>query len=136
MTPITETDRRTVLKTTGALLAGVGLAGCSSSEGQPGDGDEPDGPTVEVGPNDEFVFTPGTEEPLTVESGTTVTFVWKSNTHNVVVNSQPDGANWEGHEPIENDGFSTEFTFETPGTYEYVCEPHETLGMVGTVVVE
>lgn len=27
-------------------------------------------------------------------------------------------------------------TFEVPGTYEYVCIPHEQAGMVGTVVVE
>lgn len=30
------------------------------------------------------------------------------------------------------------FTFETGmnGTYEYVCEPHEDMGMVGTITVE
>jgi len=27
-------------------------------------------------------------------------------------------------------------TFDEPGTYEYVCIPHEGAGMVGTVVVE
>lgn len=28
------------------------------------------------------------------------------------------------------------FTFDTPGTYELICIPHEALGMVGTITVE
>jgi len=27
-------------------------------------------------------------------------------------------------------------TFDVPGTYSYVCIPHETSSMVGTVIVE
>ena len=80
-----------------------------------------------------FAFDP---TAVKVDSGTTVTFEWASDTHNVVVDSQPDGAGWEGHETIENNGFSFEHTFETAGTYTYFCEPHKAMGMKGAVVVE
>jgi len=33
-------------------------------------------------------------------------------------------------------GDTYEHTFETPGTYEYVCIPHESSEMTGTIVVE
>ena len=79
-----------------------------------------------------FAFEP---PALRVSPGTTVTFEWVSDTHNVLVESQPDGAGWEGHEPIEDTGFSFSHTFETEGTYTYLCEPHLSLGMKGAIVV-
>lgn len=135
MTVPSATSRRRVLQTTALTLTGVSLAGCSQTKGSSGDGSG-DGATVEVGPNGNFVFTPGTNEPLRVPAGTEVTFDWKSDTHNVAVTKQPDGANWEGHRKIEGEGFSFSHTFETKGTYEYVCQPHESMGMIGEIVVE
>jgi len=70
-----------------------------------------------------------------VDPGTTVTFDWASDTHNVVVDSQPDGAGWEGHAAIENTGFSFSHTFEAEGVYTYFCEPHQSMGMKGAIVV-
>lgn len=84
----------------------------------------------------DFAFEPGTESPLTIPPGTTVQFVWETDNHNIIVESQPDDANWEGHETIENSGFETEHTFDVVGDYEFFCQPHEGLGMVGTIVVE
>lgn len=62
---------------------------------------------------------------LEVASGTTVTWVW------------------QGHAPhdVVGDGFASEIqdsgefthTFDTPGTYDYVCTLHP--GMTGTVTV-
>jgi arsenite oxidase small subunit len=80
-----------------------------------------------------FAFAP---PAVRVSSGTTVTFEWVSNTHNVMVESRPADAGWEGHEPIEDDGFSFSHTFETAGTYTYYCQPHRSMGMKGAVVVE
>ncbi len=119
-----------------ATAATLALAGCLG--GGDGDGDEaddvPEGTeVVRVGPDGDYVFEP---EELTVETGTTVRFVWESSTHNVAVTSQPDDADWEGHEPIEDEGFSFEHTFEVAGRYEYVCTPHRAQGMRGAVVVE
>ena len=40
---------------------------------------------------------------------------------------------------VEVDSESTEsltFTFDKPGTYELICIPHESLGMIGTITVQ
>ena len=70
-----------------------------------------------------------------VDPGTTITFEWSSNTHNVVVEDQPDGAGWSAHEPVEDSGFSFSHTFETGGVYNYYCNPHLSLGMKGAIAV-
>ena len=110
--------------------AGTGT-GTSSGGGGGGGGTE----TVAVGPDGSLVFTPGTEEPLQITPGTTVEFVWESDNHNIVVDSQPEDAGWSGHEPIENTGFTYSHTFETLGEYEYYCQPHESAGMIGAIEV-
>lgn len=84
----------------------------------------------------DFAFEPGTESPLTIPPGTTVQFVWETDSHNIVVETQPDDAEWEGHEPVENSGFETEHTFDVEGEYDFFCQPHKGLGMEGTIVVE
>ena len=83
---------------------------------------EPEANVVAVGPEESpTMFEP---ETLTVESGSTVTFEWATDTHNIVVESQPEDGNWNGHEEIEESGYSHEHTFEAEGEYEYLCEPH------------
>jgi len=95
-------------------------------------GDEDGGTeTVIVGPDGNNVFDP---DDLTIEPGTTVEFIWESDTHNLAVESAPDGG-WEGYDPIEDTGFEYEHTFEVEGTYEYVCEPHVAAGMEATITV-
>ena len=89
--------------------------------------------TVEVGAGGEgLAFAP---TRLWIDPGTEVTFEWVSNGHNVLPNSQPEGAGWEGHEPLENEGFTYSHTFETGGMYPYFCSPHEGLGMKGAIAV-
>jgi plastocyanin len=125
----------------GNQTAGNQSAGGNQSSGgnQSGSGSGGGGggtATVEVGAGPSGLkFTPGTDEALTIKPGTTVTFKWVSDGHNIVVESQPEGASWKGHEPIENTGFSLEHTFDTKGTYEYFCQPHKSAGMVGTIEV-
>jgi plastocyanin len=95
--------------------------------------------TVAVGPGNSLVYTPGTNEPLRIAPGTTVEFVWESNNHNIVVDSQPEGASWPGTpgapDATYDSGYTYSYTFETLGTYEYACEPHRQSGMVGTIEV-
>ncbi|WEL22229.1 Halocyanin [Halorhabdus sp. BNX81] len=43
---------------------------------------------------------------------------------------------WENGEGAIQSGQSYVHTFETTGEHEYVCIPHEAVGMVGTVIVE
>jgi plastocyanin len=125
----TETSSGTGTST--GTSAGTGTGTSSGGGGGGGGGTE----TVAVGPDGNLVFTPGTEEPLQITPGTTVEFVWESDNHNIVVDSQPEGAGWEGHEPIENTGFTYSHTFETLGEYEYHCTPHESAGMLGAIEV-
>jgi plastocyanin len=69
---------------------------------------------------------------ITVAPGTTVT--WVQNGANPHTTTSYDGL-WDSGmiEGGSNGTFS--FTFEDPGTYDYFCIPHESLGMVGTVTV-
>ncbi|WP_440990162.1 plastocyanin/azurin family copper-binding protein [Haloarchaeobius baliensis] len=119
----------------GASTLPIALAGCMGGGGDGGE-DRPEN-TIWVGPDNQLVFDP---DSLTVSTGTEVTWEWKSDTHNIVVQSQPDGAGWEGTEGGEtntfNEGYVYSYTFETPGTYEYDCAPHRQQGMVGEIVVE
>jgi len=128
-----EMSRRAFLTTAAGTAATAGAAGTAAAQESGGGGGGTK--TVTVGPGGSLVFEPGTEESLQVTPGTTVEFVWDSDNHNIVVTSQPDGANWQGHETIENSGFTTSHTFETLGTYDYHCQPHKTAGMVASIEV-
>jgi halocyanin-like protein len=79
-----------------------------------------------------FAFAPAA---IRISPGTEVVFRWVSDNHNVLLEAQPDGADWGGHEPIENTGFEFSHTFETEGVYKYYCQPHLSLGMKGAIVV-
>jgi plastocyanin len=93
------------------------------------------GETVEVTLVD-YAYEPGTDEPLVIPPGTTVQFVWETPTHNIVVDSQPEGADWDGYETVEDEGFEYSHTFDVEGSYEFFCAPHQGLGMLGTMEVE
>lgn len=108
---------------TAAIAAGSGVAAAQDA-----------GSSLEIALVD-FAYEPGTDEPARITPGTTVTFVWETPNHNINVDSQPEGADWAGHEPIEGTGFEISHTFEVEGTYEFHCDPHEGLGMVGTIEV-
>lgn len=85
--------------------------------------------TVEVGAEGNkgaYAFAPAAIE---VSPGTTVTWKWIDGYHNVV---EKEGQFTSG-EPELNATF--EYTFETAGTVLYLCEPHESMGMKGTVIV-
>lgn len=161
MTNDSNYDRRAVLKAGGTALAVGALAGCTAdgrndsgdesrtndsagdaaTAAEEGDGtDGGDAETVEVGPGGALVFDPGTDEPLTVDPGTTVRFVWDSDTHNIAVEEQPERADWEGTpggpDEVYDEGYEYTHTFEVPGTYEFYCRPHRSVGMEATIVVE
>lgn len=79
------------------------------------------------------VFDP---EDVTIEAGTTVTFVNAGrNDHNVI--PETEGAPWEV--PAEEFGptETAEYRFTEPGEYRYFCSIHGTIdvGMIGTITV-
>lgn len=105
-----------------------------------------DGTVADKRGNDEVTIRVGAEamsgpyafDPpaVTVSPGTAVTFEWNSDNHNILVESQPDGESWSGHETIENSGFSMQHVFETEGVYKYYCNPHLSVGMKGIIEVK
>ncbi|AEN04630.1 plastocyanin/azurin family copper-binding protein [Halolamina sp.] len=128
----TDVNRRTALRAAAGLVAAgtVGLAGCSGDGGSPGN-------TVLVGPEQQLVFEPA---ELTVTVGEELTWTWESDGHNVVPSGQPSDADWSGTEGGESklydEGHEYTHTFETAGRYNYVCTPHKSAGMTGTVIVQ
>ena len=112
-----STRRRLLQISIGAGLGG--LAGCTSSRSTAPTttGAETDSKTVAAGPDNRYVFTPGTENPLRITPRTTVKFTWESDTHNIYVDSQLESTNRQGHESNENTGFTYEHTFDVEGTY-------------------
>lgn len=153
MTEFSNVDRRTVIRGAGSLALVGTLAGCSSDGdnggdgGDGGDGGGSGGATVAAGPGGEFVFEPA---EVTISTGETVTWEFESANHNVVAwpdmhekVSIPDGAEGFGSVEQGGDAFATvaegetyEHTFEETGEFTYVCVPHASADMVGTVVVE
>lgn len=138
--------RRKAVRAAGAVIVGVGLAGCSG-----GDGDGAGGDTVEM--SDELVFDP---ESISVAVGDTVT--WENvgtvdHTVTAYEDQIPGDASYfasggfdgeqaarDGYAPggpgAIGEGERYRHTFETAGTFEYFCIPHESAGMVGTIEVQ
>lgn len=94
--------------------------------------------TVEVGANDSRRFSP---ETLTIRSGDTVRWVFRSEGHTVTSGSgsadarfcSPADTNC-GSAPTSNAGDVYEHRFTAPGSYAYFCRPHRGM-MTGTIVV-
>lgn len=84
---------------------------------------------VDVGAGDGYVFAP---PAIAVDAGTTVVWEWtgQGGIHDV---TDVDG-NF-GSEMLSEAGTTFEHTFEESGVSRYVCKPHETMEMKGTVVV-
>ena len=76
-------------------------------------------------------FSPDT---ITLMEGDSVRFFWSGELlpHNAVENS----GLFDTGEPSTEVDYTYTFLFGENGTYEYVCEPHEDLGMIGTIIVE
>ena len=66
--------------------------------------------------------------------GDTIQFFWENQLlpHNAVER----GGLFDSGEPERNVNYSYTFNVGENGTYEYVCEPHESVGMIGTIIVE
>ncbi|HEX2107747.1 MAG TPA: plastocyanin/azurin family copper-binding protein [Rubrobacteraceae bacterium] len=86
------------------------------------------GQEVTVRMEDNF-FDPAS---ITVEPGTTVTWVQSGN--NPHTTTSYDGL-WDSGMIEGGSGGTFSFTFEEPGTYDYFCIPHESMGMIGSVTV-
>lgn len=128
-----------------APQAGDGPAGAGSPSGavrRAVAGRTPRADTTVVGMTNALDFSPA---KVTIRQGGTV--VWKNtsvlvHTVTAVEDSAADPAHVrlpEGAEPFGSGRLAPDatyrHTFTVPGTYRYVCLPHEAAGMTGTVVV-
>lgn len=68
---------------------------------------------------------------VSVNVGDVIRWVWSSDSHTTTSKSVPAGAaTWDS--PLNSTKTSFEYTVTVPGSYSYVCTPHESMGMVGT----
>ncbi|GGN09833.1 plastocyanin/azurin family copper-binding protein [Halarchaeum nitratireducens] len=128
-------DRRAYLASAGTVVTSA-LAGCGGSGGG-GTAES----TTSLPPDTvqcdlvDYAFRPGTDETLTIDTGTTVRFVWQTGNHNIVVEEKPAESDWDGVTEIYGQGHTYEHEFTVPGSYHVVCEPHVNMGMVGDILV-
>ena len=107
----------------GLLLGGLAVAGPAGAE----DGAAAPAAGTEVAVRDDRFA----DARLTVPVGATVTWVHKGNNAHTV--SALEGA-FDSGTLARGDSFS--FTFDAPGTYQYLCRQHLLQGMRGTITVE
>ncbi len=111
--------------TLAAASCGGGLGG---GYGSPPTAPPPGGPPstsnmINIG-DDHF-----TAAATTIPKGTTVTWTWTTGTtHNVTFG--------DGSGSGDKSGGTFTRTFNTAGTFNYVCTIHQTLGMTGTITVQ
>jgi len=79
------------------------------------------------------VFTPSV---LTISVGDKVTWANSEGFHNVNGTTATYPENPESFSNSTGTGWNYSHTFNIPGVYNYQCDPHVGLGMVGQVIVE
>ncbi len=80
----------------------------------------------------DFQFTPST---LTITAGDQVTWTNTDGSHNVNGNKSIFPSNPESFGNTVGEVWTYSFTFNTPGTYNYQCNPHAVMGMTGQIIV-
>ncbi len=105
----------------------------------PSGGSAPSAPSAPAGGGDEVralntnVFDPA---ELTVKVGATVTWSNEGSFHTVTGgDGAEDPASPIGNQTLADASATHKVTFDKPGTYQYFCQPHASLGMKGTIVV-
>lgn len=111
-----EDERKSVTVTAGAT-ASAGFSLVDAFEGE----------TVEA--RDDFTFS---VQNLQISAGTAVRWV---NVGSMLHTVTPDGHTEWASADLASTGSTFTHTFDTPGTYEYFCQPHVGQGMTGTVTV-
>ncbi len=91
--------------------------------------------TVHIVNQTSLTFVPAN---ITIASGDTVRWVWSAGTHTVTNGADsgdPDlGTLFDA--PLTTANRTFQFRFTTVGVVPYLCRPHATLGMVGSVTVQ
>jgi len=80
----------------------------------------------------DFAFTPS---QITITAGDKVKWTNNGGWHNVNGTIATFASNPESFGNNAGSGWTYEFVFNTAGTYDYQCDPHASMGMVGKVIV-
>ena len=75
-------------------------------------------------------FTPST---LTINEGDTLRFVWGGQA--LPHNSVEENGVFDSGDANRNVDYGHVFDYDSAGTYSFFCEPHEAVGMTGSVTV-
>lgn len=120
--------------TAAALLLSAACGGGGDSSG-PVDPAPVGNPSPSQSTVDTVRLTGSTFEPssLTVRPGRTVVWV---NTTSLVHTVTPEGHNQWTSRTSGSPGEVLRVTFNSAGTFPYVCEPHRSAGMTGRIVVQ
>ena len=112
-----------------ALLVCVIMASSSTSTEVDSSIDEPQTVVVSVDSTN-LRFTPST---VTIDEGDTVHFFWGGQAlpHNAVEVDET----FDSGEPESDVDYSFTFEFGMAGEYDFFCEPHQSVGMEGTITV-
>lgn len=70
---------------------------------------------------------------VTISVGTTVRWINDTSTFHTITPS--DHSEWSRQE-MNSAGQEFEHTFQSTGTFDYFCEPHESFGMTGSITVQ
>lgn len=158
MDGINRFSRRQLIFMAAAAMAGSALAGCSTGgtvttgggvaqvaqpAAQVNAASAAAGATSVVHMTDQLKFDPAT---ITVKAGTTIEWQNTSTTVHTVTDdpskaqNPSDAALPNGAQPWDsgmiNPGQTYRRTFTVAGQYSYFCIPHESMGMVGKIVVQ
>ena len=76
-------------------------------------------------------FTPST---LTINEGDTLRFVWGGQA--LPHNSVEENGVFDSGDPERELDYGHVFDYDSAGTYNFFCEPHEAVGMTGSVTVQ
>lgn len=112
-----------------ALLVCIIMASSSTSTEVDSSIDEPQTVVVSVDSTN-LRFTPST---VTIDEGDTVHFFWGGQAlpHNAVEVEET----FDSGEPERDVDYSFTFEFGMAGEYDFFCEPHQSVGMEGTITV-
>ncbi|NIP59714.1 MAG: hypothetical protein GWM92_15470 [Gemmatimonadetes bacterium] len=72
-------------------------------------------------------------DDVTINVGDTVTWENEADIFHTIT---PDGHSEWTRQEMNDAGQQFQHTFNTPGTFDYFCEPHQAQGMVGTITVQ
>ena len=97
-------------------------------------------PEVEDEPTEDVIITVDSTnlrfspDTVSITEGDTVRFFWSGQAlpHNAVESNEV----FDSGEPARDVDYSFTFEIGMNGTYDFVCEPHAALGMVGQIIVE